>query len=282
VTDPPDRPDTHDRIDDRWEKYERWRRGDLHLPDPDQIIGEPGLGVPGEPTRVPWRAREAIGVFLLHLFAASIVTLVIAVFVADIDRLVIVGTVATEILLLATVLGWNAIRHRVGPGALGFRKFEGRLVLLGVGIGIAGRILASLISIFTALFVSEDEIVVPQQRPDPETLSLSYVVTAGLVVIILAPLAEEAFFRGFIYGGLRRWAKAGPAMVISSLFFSLAHVDPSGVDELVGSLIAFVPSIFVLGVLFARVVERHRSLVPSIVGHVVFNLAGFLALLFLA
>ena len=43
---------------------------------------------------------------------------------------------------------------------------------------------------------------------------------------ITAPLAEEIFFRGFIFGGLRRYMNLATAGAISGFLFALAHGDP--------------------------------------------------------
>ena len=38
----------------------------------------------------------------------------------------------------------------------------------------------------------------------PQTVKGGLLIVSGFVVVVLAPLAEETFFRGFLYKGLRR------------------------------------------------------------------------------
>ena len=88
------------------------------------------------------------------------------------------------------------------------------------------------------------------------------------LVCVLVPIGEEIFFRGFIYGTLRRWGLA-TAVVLSALFFSAVH------QQIVHSL-----PIFVLGVVLAVVYERTRSLLPSMVIHAVNNVVAILSVFY--
>ena len=253
---------------ERWEKWERWQEGSLTLPD----VPEPehGLGEPDRPTQVPWRAREGFLIFLLHLVGAALVALFAAVFVSTGDELTIITILLTEISLVVTTLVWIKVRYGLGPRALGFRDFTGRNVMIGLGVGILGFVLAVLVG---SALQQTIESVTNAPAPQPDQIPLEEEPTGALLwivgvsVVLLAPLAEEAFFRGFVFGGLRRWARRWPAVLISALAFTIPHVQP----------IVLLP-IFVLGIVLAWVVERRRSLVPSIVAHLAFNVFGFIAL----
>jgi uncharacterized protein len=91
-------------------------------------------------------------------------------------------------------------------------------------------------------------------------LALNFIVTlvgAGL----LAPVAEELFFRGLIYRWFRSRFSFWPAVLVSTAIFALGHADSAGV----------VASSFVLGLLLAAVYDRTRSLWLSIAVHAVNN-----------
>jgi membrane protease YdiL (CAAX protease family) len=91
-----------------------------------------------------------------------------------------------------------------------------------------------------------------------------------LVGGILAPVTEEVFFRGIVYGFLRRWGIA-VALVLSTTAFALTHGLAHGfpVTQVVG------------GFLFAAAYEREKNLVVPITIHILGNLAIFyLSLLF--
>jgi membrane protease YdiL (CAAX protease family) len=80
------------------------------------------------------------------------------------------------------------------------------------------------------------------------------------VLVLLAPLGEELFFRGLVYRNLREWWSSGEAGLASGLIFGFIHLDPTTVFPLV-----------VVGYLFARSYERTGSLVVVVAMHAVHN-----------
>ena len=83
---------------------------------------------------------------------------------------------------------------------------------------------------------------------------------------VVAPVAEEVFFRGVIYAGLRKRLPVVPALVLSSALFASAHMDT----------MRLLP--FVLGVVAALLMEFTGSLVPAILAHMGVNI-GFVMFL---
>jgi membrane protease YdiL (CAAX protease family) len=87
-----------------------------------------------------------------------------------------------------------------------------------------------------------------------------------LVAVIMAPLFEEAFFRGFLCRGLvTSWGWVW-GTVVSAAVFGLAHLQ----------LDVFVP-LFALGLALAWVYKRTGSLWTSIALHALFNAISVLA-----
>jgi membrane protease YdiL (CAAX protease family) len=91
-------------------------------------------------------------------------------------------------------------------------------------------------------------------------LPLNFVITL-LFVGVLAPLAEELYFRGLIHRWFRSRLAFWPAVLISSAIFGLGHI---------GSVAAVV-STFFLGVVLAVTFERGRSLWLPILIHMTNN-----------
>jgi membrane protease YdiL (CAAX protease family) len=85
-----------------------------------------------------------------------------------------------------------------------------------------------------------------------------------LVGGLLGPVAEELFFRGLLYGFLRRWGVPA-ALIVSSLIFVLCHPESHGLrlTQAVG------------GILFAVAYEVEGNLLVPITIHVLGNLAIF-------
>lgn len=236
-------------------------------------VGAPSTGlIPDAPDRtqpaVPWRAREAIAVFLIHILITAIMVVPIALLVSGDDMLTAAGIMISELVLLVTLAAWIKIRYGLGFRALGFRGLSGANVAIGLGAGVGGLLVAGIVSQIIAQIV---ESITGSPPGDPEQIPLetdapqgALLVIIAVSVIVLAPLAEEAFFRGFVYPSLRRWARAWPAILLSAAIFSITHVIP----------IVLLP-IFALGMVLAWLVERRRSLVPAVVAHMAFNGFGF-------
>ena len=83
-----------------------------------------------------------------------------------------------------------------------------------------------------------------------------------LSVGVVAPAAEEVFFRGYMQSELRRRWPRWVAVVVTSVGFALLHVDPTGVHMVLALL---------LGLYLGFVVELTGSTLPAVVCHVVNN-----------
>ena len=93
---------------------------------------------------------------------------------------------------------------------------------------------------------------------------LALVVVAGAV---LAPLAEETFFRGVIFGSYYRSKGPLVAYAISSIVFATLHFN----------IQAFLPLV-AMGLILAFVYRVTGTLVPGIIAHGLNNGVAFLAL----
>jgi sodium transport system permease protein len=83
----------------------------------------------------------------------------------------------------------------------------------------------------------------------------------GLLVICLAPaICEELAFRGFILSGLRRMGHTWGAVVLTSLFFGLAH---GILQQSLGAA--------VIGVVIGYIAVKSGSLFPGVLYHAVHN-----------
>ena len=226
---------------------------------------------PSAETKVPWHAGEALLVFVLNLVATGVVIYVLAgpANLTD-DAVTVWAIIANELLLIALTVVWVRARHGLGLRALGVHDVTIRSVGLGMGIGLLGLVATALVtSIVLRIIeaVGDGPVETPQQielSADPSTAML---VVIGLGVVVLAPIAEELFFRGFLLAGLRRFMRLWPAVLISAALFAVVHIYP-----------LVIPAIFVLGVILAVLVERRRSIVPAIAAHMTFNAAAFTVL----
>jgi len=102
---------------------------------------------------------------------------------------------------------------------------------------------------------------------DQSTVAL---LVAGLMVIVVAPVFEEAFFRGFFYRALRGRLSIWWAAGINGALFGTIHFAFDGWDNLV-----FLAPLAILGVIFCLVYERTGSLYAPIAMHAFNNALAF-------
>jgi sodium transport system permease protein len=83
-----------------------------------------------------------------------------------------------------------------------------------------------------------------------------------LLVGVVPGVCEEILFRGFVQSGLRRsFESGGMAVVASALVFAGFHLNPWRFDVLL-----------IIGLFLGFLVQRTRTLVPSMVAHAHFNM----------
>ncbi len=131
-----------------------------------------------------------------------------------------------------------------------------RGLLWSVGFGLV--VILTAISIYLA---GIDPLRLISTRLPHSQMSLAiFFLVGGLI----SPVAEEIFFRGILFGYLRRWG-VWLAVGGSTLLFVLAHAPGIGLPlpQLVG------------GLLFAYAYEREKNLLVPITIHVLGNLAIF-------
>jgi membrane protease YdiL (CAAX protease family) len=91
-------------------------------------------------------------------------------------------------------------------------------------------------------------------------------VLIGLMVVGVAPVVEEFFFRGFFYGALRTRFGFLAAAAIDAVVFGAIHA-PTGVQA--------VPPLIALGFAFCVAYEATGSIVPGIILHALNNMVAF-------
>jgi hypothetical protein len=90
------------------------------------------------------------------------------------------------------------------------------------------------------------------------------------MVICVAPVAEEFFFRGFFYRALRSRYTVLVAAGIDGLLFGIIHFDFSSADALL-----IVPPLALLGFIFCLVYEQTGSIYPVIALHALNNAIAY-------
>jgi len=152
-------------------------------------------------------------------------------------------------------------------------KFEKSAAALGL---IAGKIFAGIkkgliwsacfgiaaMVLIVLLYLAGIDALRMLYSPLPYTKALIFIYL--LIGGVIGPLAEEIFFRGILYGYLRRWG-VYTAVTVSTLLFVLPH--PAGSNLPVTQLVG--------GIVFALAYEKEKNLMVPITIHCLGNLAIF-------
>jgi uncharacterized protein len=156
----------------------------------------------------------------------------------------------------------------VTASALGLdRSRLARHVGLGMLVGVSVLMISGLIQVaLRALGVQQTQLASLEcVRSFPLWGFLGVVLAGG----VLAPIAEELYFRGCVFGGYRLTRSPLVAYGATSLLFATLHLN----------LPALLP-ILVLSLILCYAYQRTGSIVPSMVGHALNNSAAFCILYF--
>lgn len=225
---------------------------------------------------MPWTPADilkAIGIVIAVLIGTSIPASIIALVIAgseDVkkDSLALTVALAASVFLEIALL-WTAVRFSVRKyglrwSALGLRWPQRGGFWTTIGL-VFGLLIAGLIVSY-AYFGALAEVGIEPDTEIRETFqSAGPLIVLAMLSLFFAPVAEEIFFRGFVFGGLRgRWGIAWAA-VASGALFALAHIGNPGT-------IYLLPPVAAIGALFALGYAYSGSIFTSLLAHFLFNL----------
>ena len=216
---------------------------------------------------VPWGPRQAL-LGIVGLAAVAGLATGIAILLSQMSDGP--GTPAWVVLAATTVLqvGMGGIAYALGPRGrgssvmlLGPRRLA-TATLFGWGvIAFLGLLAANVVYVQTVGRLSDD--LLPP--PLPAELSIDDVRLAAFVsIVIVAPMIEETFFRGFLFAGLLRRFGLWTAVGVSSAVFAASHLD-----------VALLGPAFLGGAVLALAYWRTRSIWPGILAHTAQNAIAF-------
>lgn len=222
-----------------------------------------------------WSRRDIWQISLLFLVLYLVANLVAGLLVGlsgseDAEWLTLGIVAASALAGSASILLVNRRRQKHSWAELGFIPFSRNWLLLGSGvIVVVGLVRVALVSWLAtaapALTLGLDILQEVLVFTTPRGL-----IVGGLATVLIVPLWEELFFRGFVHNALRNRLGMWPAIVASSLLFGLFHVIPL---QALGA--------FLLGLPLAWAYEKSRSLWLVIYMHALNNLIASVLILVL-
>jgi membrane protease YdiL (CAAX protease family) len=166
-------------------------------------------------------------------------------------------------LMLLLAVYWFAVRR---PGSswqlLGVRAFSPVWLPLLPLLLLAQLLGMVIINTQIAIYFTGGNF----ENPQIEAITGGMTLTARdlllllLLIAVIAPIAEELFFRGMLHPVLRqRWSPRW-AIVLNALIFALIHFIP-----------ILIPGLFFVGLMLTWVRERTQSVIPGAILHCLQN-----------
>jgi CAAX protease family protein len=217
----------------------------------------------------PWTAWVGlIAAFGAALVGALGVGIIGALAGADFDdptpAVNIGATVVQDLCLVAAAILFAGMASRPLPVQFGLRPTSPWKAL---GWMVAAFVAFYVITLIWVAIVGgdpDDEKLPDELGADRSTIAL---LAVAFLVSVVAPIAEEFFFRGFFYGALRNWRGVLPAAIITGLVFGAIHAGSAEWQ--------FLLPLAVFGFLLCLLRERTGSLYPCIVLHCANNSLAF-------
>lgn len=244
-------------------------------------------GYPDEPSAtqvtpsgqtVPWGVgdvAQALGFLILVAIVILTPALVAAALIADAPEgitddpealaIVLGANLVLEAALIGVAVLFTVGRHGSSLSDLGFRLPRRGGFWLPIGVFFAAY---AIIGIYFGIIAAAglEELQPESTIPDTALESPLVLPIVAVLALVFAPVMEETFFRGFVFGALRsRWGAVWAA-IASGLLFALLHFNP-------GSIIPFT----LIGVLFAWAYLYSGSLFAAVAAHFLFNGFSFIA-----
>lgn len=169
-------------------------------------------------------------------------------------------TVLSETALALMTIGFAQMAFRATPAQLGFSPpRKARFLFWGVGMGALLILVSSVIEWALKVIFGPHPVQLQALALAKHHGALAFALDL-MSVSIAAPIAEELFFRGFVFAGLAQRMSPVLAMVLSAILFGGAHLDKW----------SFLP-IFAIGFGLAWLYYQTRSLWVNVIAHATVN-----------
>ena len=186
--------------------------------------------------------------------------------------------------LSEAMLNFTAYFISVGTAVYFLRRFLGKNMVVALARPFATLYLAALgylanlafaeVTHYIAWLVSSDYVNLNNQTV--QSLLATDLPLILITTVVLAPIAEECFFRGLLFRGIYDRSPIW-AWVLSVGLFAVGHVagyiGMYTLPELLVSLLIYIPAGIILNVTY----RRSGSIISPIIAHVIINLMAALA-----
>lgn len=225
----------------------------------------------GSHLKVRWGIKDIFRLAIIFVFLGYVLYIIEAQILLSVSGaeemlhfLPILNTGIMDLVILGFIIYFVKVKYNHSLATIGLKIRNARhLSFLAVLSYIAFLPILAFLLLLLIWLTSLFNFHLPQQtlfRLFLKEENLWLLTFSTIMVIILGPIVEEIFFRGFSYNAIKRRWGVRPAFVLTAVVFAGLH----------GNVIGFLP-IVALGLLLAYVYEKTASLIPSIIVHILHN-----------
>jgi membrane protease YdiL (CAAX protease family) len=246
-------------------------------PGPPPELPELPEGATALPRWPPWSAPVALlAGFAAALIGAIAIGAVAAATGASLKHLPawadIAATVIQDLALIGSAVLFARMSTRPRPRDFGLRATR-LWPAVGLVLGAWASFFATNVVLIAATGArNRDARDVIEQLGGHR--SVAALVAICVVVTVVAPLAEEVFFRGYFFTALRNWRGVWPAAAITGVTFGAIHVF-NYLDRFDTFAAVALVGLAVFGFMLCIVYWRTGSLYPCFVAHALNNSLAF-------
>ncbi len=178
----------------------------------------------------------------------------------DMQPLIVVILTVQAVGLIGAIYLFAIWRRGLAWSEIGLRPLPEGWLVRSAGIALVAFVVATAITYGVHSLMAD-----PPRNPQldliaPDGFSWTSLLITLAFVGAIVPFAEELFFRGLVYGWLRRRMAVWLAASVSGLGFALLH----GIWWL-------IPALVLLGIVLALIYERSGSIWTAVITHGLFN-----------
>lgn len=221
-----------------------------------------------DPRELRWRQKNwnITEVMLALLVIFVVYSAAGAVVVFAFGRSLLASSLSYVLVFCPLVLvctAWILRRHGKGLDSLVTSPSSWSRVVLYGAVGAPASLAISYGALFLILLVIYalvgriPEQLRGQELPSSGPAALALTV---IVVVVLAPIFEEVFFRGLLYPTLRNRLGVWAAVLLNGLIFGVLHFQP-----------LYMLSLSLVGAILAYLYEKTESIVAPMLAHGLYN-----------
>ena len=184
------------------------------------------------------------------------------------EQMVVAGSVLTILMFVGVPVTWYKLVN-----GFDFKKILSTLMLKTSGFynALTWGFLVAAVMYVVVLAAGSLLIYYGMEASDLSNIEdLARVVSFQplLFIVVFQSFSEEVFFRGFLLEKINGLTNRGSAVILTALFFGVAHMAYGKIYTVVMTL--------VMGLILGYIVLKTRNLFSSVTAHLVFNLTGFM------